>query len=351
MFSSIIKGGFCSSKNFIFAISSIAICVLIYFSAQLFVPLPADKRGAEIEIPHGTSSGRVFELLNQKGLLRDKNIMLFIVEILGADREFKAGHYSFRDSRTPIGVLLDILRGRVIENRITITEGETIWNVAEKLQKAGIMSEEDFFRLNADPGFRSSLDIDAPSLEGYLFPDTYKFPKDYEPEKVIRVMVDNMRSHFTPDILLEMKKSGMTERDVLTLASIIEKEAVVDFERPIISAVYRNRLKKRMRLDADPTSIYGIKDFKDGITRKDLRRDTPYNTYRRRGLPPGPIAAPGIKSIIAAVYPADVPYLYFVSKNNREHHFSKSSREHFKAVQYYRLKRHGVKKSEKNDRT
>jgi len=322
-----------------------------YALAQLFLPFPSEFRDREVEIRRGTSTRHVFRTLEEKGLVRDANLMVLLAKVTGAEGRIKAGYYSFSSSTSPFDVYMTVLRGRVVENTVTIIEGDTVWNVAQRLEEAGIMDRKTFFRLNSDRAFLDSLAIDAPSLEGYLFPDTYRFPKGFAPRKVLEVMVDNMRSKFTPGMYSQMKKMGFNERQVLTMASIIEKEAVVDSERAIISAVYHNRLRKRMRLEADPTAIYGIKDFSEGVTRKDLRRRTPYNTYRRRGLPPGPIAAPGLKSIIAALYPADVPYLYFVSKNNGEHHFSTTTREHFNAVNFYRSEKRRLRKTRDNDRT
>ncbi len=344
----IIKNKIIFSKDFLFVVVSVTLCFLLYLSLQFFLPLPPEKLNVEIEITKGMSSRNVLEMLDERGLVRDRNLVLILLKMTGADRKMKVGYYSFKENRSPSSILSKLIRGDVVQNSVTIIEGETVWNTADRLQEAGIMDKETFFRLNTDVQFRESLGIDAPSLEGYLYPDTYKFPKGFEPDDALRVMVNAMRAKFTDDMSDRMREMRFTEREVLTLASIIEKEAVIDFERPIISAVYNNRLKKRMRLEADPTAIYGIKDFSEGVTRYDLRRNTPYNTYRRRGLPPGPIAAPGLKSITAALYPADVPYLFFVSKNNGEHHFSATIREHFNAVRHYRSEKNRLRKANGN---
>ncbi len=324
-----------ASKRLIFTLSSLALSMVLYVVLQLVVPLPEEKLNVEIEITKGMSAGKTYALLEEKGLLRDRNVLLMIAKLTGTDRKLKAGYYSFSDSGTPLQVFLKLVRGKVIEYTVTVIEGDTIWDVADRLERSGIMERDVFMALNNDRELMDSLDIDAPSLEGYLFPDTYTFPKGYAPHKVVQAMVKRLRSNYTDEMRAQMEKLGFSEREMLAMASIVEKEAAVDFERPIIAAVYHNRLKKKMLLQADPTSIYGIKDFSEGITRYDLKRNTPYNTYVRRGLPPGPIAAPGLKSIVAALYPADVPYLFFVSKNNGEHHFSRTSREHFNAVNYY----------------
>jgi UPF0755 protein len=336
------------SKQFIFVVVSLVISGMLYLTFQLFVPFAGGGEGVEIEIRKGTSLSGALDMLKEHGFIRDKKLMIIIAKLAGVERKLKAGYYSFNEGSTPFSAFCALLQGRVVQQNLTIIEGETIWNAAERLEQAGVMDAETFFSLNADPVFLESLHIDAPSLEGYLFPDTYTFDKGTEPEKVLTVMVNTTRDNFTDDMRSQMEKMDMTEREVLALASIIEKEAVVDFERPIISAVYHNRLKKRMRLEADPTSIYGVKDFSEGVTRYDLKRNTPYNTYRRRGLPPGPIAAAGLKSIIAALYPADVPYLFFVSKNNGEHYFSSTVREHFNAVRRYRSEKYRLQRANNN---
>ncbi|MBC8555829.1 MAG: endolytic transglycosylase MltG [Candidatus Brocadiales bacterium] len=197
-----------------------------------------------------------------------------------------------------------------------------------------------------DEGFLRSLEVDAPSLEGYLYPDTYKFSKGTKPETIFKRMVQRMKENFNRPLRKRSEELGFSENEVLTLASIIEREARHDIERPIISAVFHNRLKKNMRLQADPTVLYGVKNRWKRIRYSDLKRETPYNTYRFKGLPPGPIASPGIKSIRAALYPSDDAYLYFVAKNNGWHYFSESNAEHSKAVVQYQL--NGVKKIKKN---
>jgi len=315
----------------------------LYIFVQLFVPVSLDKEIVEVEIPAGSSYRKAFDILKENHLVRNRLVMIILGRLAGLDRRIKAGYYSFLDGQMPIEVLKALLDGKVVEYTITVVEGDTVWDVAKKLAESRIMTEEEFFDLYKNKSFLASLNINAPSLEGYLFPDTYKFPKGIAPEEVLRVMVRTMRGHFTDKMYERMTQLRYSEREILTLASIVEKEAVVDFERPVISAVYHNRLKKRMRLQADPTAIYGVKDSSEGVTRKDLKKKTPYNTYLKRGLPPGPIGAPGFRSIIAALYPADVPYLYFVSKNNREHFFSESIRDHFNAVNRFRRERSRAK--------
>jgi len=187
--------------------------------------------------------------------------------------------------------------------------------------------------------FIKSLGIEAKTLEGYLYPDTYYFPRWTKAEDVVKAMVNHLRQVYTPEMHAQSEALRMTEVQVLTLASIIEKETGHDAERPLISAVFHNRLRKGLPLQSDPTVIYGIPNFNGNLTRADLARPTPFNTYRIAKLPPGPIASPGVKSIQAALNPAPVKYLFFVSKNDGTHQFSATLGEHNRAVERYQKRR------------
>ncbi len=320
---------------------SVAILFLffIYISVQLFIPSDIGSNQMEIEIPEGSTYKQALEILKNKNLIRDKNLFYGIGIILGIDRKIRAGYYVFWGDMSPFEVFKKLAKGEIIENEITIIEGDSVFEIKDKLVANNIMSAEDFDKLVKDPNFLNSLNIKAPSLEGYLFPETYKFPKGTKPESVLRLMVQKMREEFNDELRRRAEEIGFSENDVLTLASIIEREARIDEERELISAVYHNRIKKGMPLQADPTAVYGIKGKKQRITRDDLKRKTDYNTYIIKGLPPGPIASPGIKSIRAALYPADVPYLYFVSNRDGSHYFSKTLSEHNAAIIRIQAKR------------
>ena len=309
-------------------------------AVELLIPLPIDsKKNREIEIPEGATFRQVLEVLSKEGLVRDKTLFLFIGRISGLDRRVRAGYYPIYGPMSHLDVLKMLKRGQIIEYEIVVVEGDSLREIAEKLSGKGIINKEDFMRLAADKKFLSLYNIDAPTFEGYLFPDTYKIPKGMNHADVVGMMIGRMREKYSGELRIRTSELGLSEREVLTLASIIEKEATVDAEKPLISAVFHNRLRKGMPLQADPTAIYGIKSFSERITKKDLRRKTPYNTYIIKGLPPGPIASPGIKSIIAALYPAEVPYIYFVSNNDGTHSFSVTLREHLSAVESRRKKR------------
>jgi UPF0755 protein len=326
-------------KNIIIILCGVILSYLAYIVIELLVPLPIGNKNIEIKIPEGATFRQAVEILSQEKLTRDKILFIFIGRISGLDRKIRAGYYSITGSLSPLDIFKMLKRGQIIEYEITILEGDSLGEISEKLSEKGIINEKDFMALSSDEDFLASYNIDAPTFEGYLFPDTYKIPKGMDPEDAIGMMINRMREKFSAKLYARASELGLSEREVLTLASIIEKEAVKDEERPLVSAVYYNRLKKGICLQADPTCIYGVKSSEEKITEKDIRRKTRYNTYFIKGLPPGPIASPGIKSIIAALYPADVPYIYFVSNDDGTHHFSVTAEEHLAAVRSYREKK------------
>ncbi len=326
-------------KNIFVALAGGVLCFFVYIAVQLMLPLPVGNKNIEVQIPKGSSFRQAVEVFSKEGLIRDKNLFLFIGRISRIDRKIRAGYYSVYKSMNSFDLLKVLRRGQIIEYEVTVLEGDSLREVGEKLTEKGIADKEKFDGLVYDKNFLSSYHIKAPSCEGYLFPDTYKIPKGMVPEEALGMMINRMREKYSTKLADKASEIGFSEREFLTLASIIEKEAVTAEERPLISAVYHNRLKKGMPLQADPTAIYGVKSSKEKISSTDLKRKTPYNTYIIRGLPPGPIAAPSIKSITAALYPAKVPYIYFVSNNDGTHHFSVSAEEHETAVKAYREKK------------
>ncbi|MEW6585407.1 MAG: endolytic transglycosylase MltG [Nitrospirota bacterium] len=332
-------------------IGGAALLVCLYVIVQLLRPLPVGTTNIEIEIPKGSTFRQVVDILAGKNLIRNKTLFLALGRISGIHRKVRAGYYSIYRSMDTLELLRALRNGQIIEYEITVVEGDSLQEIAGKLSEKGIVGSDAFFRLSKDGFFLAAYDIDAPSFEGYLFPDTYKIPKGMSPEDAIGMMINMMREKMSAGLSDRAIGLGLTENEVLTLASIIEKEAVTDDERPIISAVYHNRLKRNIPLQADPTAIYGVKSSKEKITSEDLKKKTPYNTYTIRGLPPGPISSPGIKSITAALYPAYVPYIYFVSNNDGTHQFSVTASEHTAAVRAYREKKQMEKETEKPGET
>ena len=328
--------------NFKLFLAAFFVLPLIYVSLQLFVPSYVGTTQLEVEIPEGATYKQAINILYKNNLIRDKNIFIILGKLTGLDRKIRYGYYSFWGKMSPFQVFRRLREGKIIEYEITIVEGDSLPEIGAKLAAAKIMTIDNFNELVRDNDFLNFLGIDAPSLEGYLFPQTYKIPKGVNPKTVLKGMVSLFREAYTDELRKRAKEIGWSENRVLTMASIIEKEAITDKERPIISAVYHNRIKLGMQLQADPTAIYGVKSSKLKITIGDLKKKTKYNTYVIKGLPPGPIACPGIKSIIAALYPAKVPYLYFVSQNDGTHYFSKSWAEHAAAIKRIRAARNAA---------
>jgi len=227
---------------------------------------------------------------------------------------------------------------------VIIPEGFNMWKIAARLERKGIVRQIDFLRYAKDPDYaRRILGWDAPRLEGYLYPDTYRFYKNTPPEKVIQRMVKRFKSVFTNTFKRKAEELGWSIHQAMTMASIIEKETGRARERSKISSVFHNRLRRKWKMETDPTVIYGLlPSFNGNLTSKDLHNPHPYNTYKHRGLPPGPIASPGLAAIRAALYPLKTRYMFFVSKNDGTHVFSRTGKEHRKWVQIYQ--RSGRKK-------
>ncbi|MCE5312695.1 MAG: endolytic transglycosylase MltG [Nitrospiraceae bacterium] len=326
---------------------AIPLLFVIYVGVQLFVPLHVNNLQVEVQIPEGANYKQAVSILAQNELIRDKNLFLLLGKIINADKKIKAGYYTFFYQMSPLKAFRTLLAGKIIEYEVTIVEGDSLYEIGKKLAAAKIMSENDFNRLKDDESLLEELEIYAPSFEGYLAPQTYRFPKGAQPSGVFKYMVNTQRESYPDDFKKLAEKRKMTENEIMTLASIIEREAATDSERPIISAVFYNRLRKGMPLQADPTAIYGIKNYSQKVTKNDLRKKTPYNTYVIKGLPPGPISSPGKKAIIAALKPADVKYLYFVSNRDGTHKFSTSLAEHNEAVRAYSGSRSSVKEEDK----
>jgi UPF0755 protein len=324
------------AKNAVFVLVSIIVLVLIYSTLQMTVPRANIYPPIEVEIEKGMSFTEAVNLLKKQGLIQDENPFIALGRVTGLHRRLTPGYYMFFGKVSPWDVFKSLRYGLIITWEITVVEGNTLSDIRENMAEKGVMSGEKFDGLTSDHAFLAGLGIDAPSLEGYLYPDTYRIPKGAKPEEVLEMMVKRLREVYNADLMERTHELGLDELRVLTLASIIEKEAVIDRERPIISAVYHNRLRKGMPLQADPTAIYGIKPQSAGITLSDIKRKSEYNTYYIKGLPPGPIASPGIKSIRAALHPANVPYLFFVSNNDGTHTFSVTLEEHLEAVEAYK---------------
>jgi len=311
---------------------------VIWLRAQLFEPFQSDSAPVtRLDIPTGQNAQQILNRLERAGVLPNARVArLYLVYRLG-DPPLKAGEYEFREPLAATEVLERLIRGDVITHPVTIVEGLTLEETATALERAGFGPRESFLKLMRSPEMIADIDSEAASLEGYLFPETYRFARDTRPEEIVSKLVQTFRDRYDASVapLLAGTPTGPSTHEVVTLASIVEKEAALDDERPIIAAVYRNRLDRGIALYADPTVIYALQlenTWNGNLTRKDLQIESPYNTYRYPGLPPGPICSPGLASLRAAARPADVPYLYFVSRNDGSHVFATTLREHNRNV-------------------
>ncbi len=305
-------------------------------------PVDSRQRNAQpsvFVINPGENFRSITRRLADSGLIRSPFKFRLFARLNGQDKRIKAGEYRLSSTQSPQKILATLIEGKVILYRLTIPEGYTLKQIARSAADAGLTDTNAFLRAANDPRLIQSLKIDAASLEGYLFPDTYHFPRTAQPSTIIRAMVHRLRAIFTPAWKAAAREKKLTIHQVLTLASIIEKETGDPGERALISSVFHNRLKKGMRLESDPTVIYGISDFDGNLTRKHLRTPNPYNTYLNTGLPPGPIANPGAAAIKAALFPAKTRYLFFVARKDGTHQFSTSFAAHKRAVKKYQLTR------------
>jgi UPF0755 protein len=292
-----------------------------------------------IEIKPGSSFARVAKQLQEAGIVSDARRLTLLARWRKTTGQIHAGEYFFETTAKPDEVLARLVAGDIRKFQVTIPEGFNLQEFAARLEKTGVGSASEFLSLCNDPEFLSDLGIKAASLEGYLFPETYTYTSSTTPRQLLLAMVEQLRSQLTPELLKSAEALNLNRHQLITLASIIQKEAGNDMEMPLISAVFNNRLKRGIPLQADPTVIYGIADFNGNITRKDLETPTPYNTYRKRGLPPGPIASPGQFALHAAANPAASKDLYFVARGDGTHQFSATLKEHNRAVRRYQLRR------------
>jgi UPF0755 protein len=294
-----------------------------------------------VEVPQGAGPASISRRLVEAGVIRDTISFRFELARTGAGRRLRAGEYRFEGPMTVKEVVAKIARGDGYLLPITFREGLTIKQMAAIFEAKGFGPAAGFVEAASNARLVASLDPAASDLEGYLFPDTYSLPRHATAEQLVARMVAGVERALTPDLRARAAARGLDVRELVTLASIIEKETGKAGERPLVAAVYSNRLKAGMGLQCDPTVIYALERagrYTGNLTREDLRFDSPYNTYRYAGLPPGPIASPGRASLEAAANPADAPYIYFVSRNDGTHAFASSLNEHNHNVFEYQVK-------------
>jgi UPF0755 protein len=326
----------------IFLISFLLLLLSGLFSFWLlWVPPSGSPPVKIVTIKRGMHLRQISHLLEEEGIIRNSHVFVLLTTTLGKKAKIKAGEYEFQSRLNPFAVLDTLVRGQAKRHLVTIPEGYTLSQIAQLLEDQKIVGKKEFLQKASSSVLIASLGLSSVpigshvTLEGYLFPETYHLYREMDPEEVIKMMVYQFKKHFGVEQVTRALQLGWSEREAVILASIIEKETPLPEEKSVVSAVFHNRLTKKIPLQSDPTVIYGIKDFNGNLTKEDLLRPTPYNTYLRPGLPPSPICNPGKDSLLAALNPAHVPYLYFVSKNDGSHYFSVEIEDHNRAVWRY----------------
>jgi len=311
---------------------------LFYFQASR--PVSDNNQLQTFEIKHGMTLNKVSKELSHQGLIRSSSAFQAIALLQEKQKLIMVGEYNISPSMLPMEILQRITSGKTILHPVTIPEGYRIIEIGDILEKNGLADKEMFIKQTKNIELLKG--IAKISLEGYLFPETYHFGKFTNEKSIVKIMVDTFQERaLNKKFLNRASEMGFSYHEIITLASLIEKETGKDSERKQISSVFHNRLKKNMLLQTDPTVIYAIENFDGNIKKRHLKIDSPYNTYLYKGLPPGPISSPGLKSIIAALYPANTSNLYFVSRRDGSHQFSSTLNEHNQAVEKYQLRKIG----------
>jgi len=326
-------------KRMFVTMMGLFIFVLLSLLFYALTPVSGRHVTSIVNIPKGTSFIESVDLLENAGLMRHRYMFYLLVLSKNVHRHIRAGEYELSTSMSPMDILNKLVRGEIKSYLITIPEDFTVREIADRLAFYKLVDKKVFMDFTSNSKFLRSLKIQGASVEGYLYPETYQFDRSMDTREIIKIMVDQFWKSITPEMYKRAGEIGMSFPEVITLASIIGKESGRNDEKALISAVFHNRLKKGMKLQSDPTAVYNLEFFDGNIKRIHLRKETPYNTYQINGLPPGPIANPAVDSIHAALYPAPVSYLYFVSNNNGSHNFSSNLKDHNQAVLRYQIKR------------
>ncbi|MGZ9137971.1 MAG: endolytic transglycosylase MltG [Candidatus Deferrimicrobiaceae bacterium] len=313
-------------------LASALLCAFLLFDTRP----TGNWEGKLVLVPKGSALPEVVGILQEGGVLPHPVAFRALVLLTFSSRRLHYGEYAFPSPPSDFEAWQRLVRGDVIKYEVTVPPGANLYDVAKLVEEKHLATDEAFLAAAASPAVLRRLEIPGESAEGYLFPDSYILVKPITPEEILEFMVRQFRRKVPPDMEIRAREAGLSLHQVVTIASIIEKETGVAEEKPLVSAVIRRRLALAMPLQMDPTVIYGMKRFDGTVTRKDLRTEGPYNTYLNQGLPPGPISNPGLAALAAALNPSKTEYLYFVSRNDGSHTFSRTLPEHNRAVERFR---------------
>ena len=332
-----------TQKKRIIKISILTFCGLgtlclisLLIGVFLMLPPTSSEEIVNFEVPIGSSSRAIAKQLVEQKLIRSEYAFRIIIRHRGTGRRLRAGIYALRRNMALWHIVDEFEKGQVTLASWTVPEGLTTSGIAELWETTGFGTAEAFREAAESSCLLNQYGLEGKTIEGYLFPNTYKFAKGITAEKAVEMMLNEFKQQWTETFDEEARNLGLTRHEIVTLASVIEKEAQSKSERPRIASVFHNRLTRKWRLQADPTVLYALGNPKRLLTRADLSVDSPYNTYKYRGLPPGPIANPGIDSIIATLRPEKTDYFYFVAIGEGKHHFSKTLSEHNRMIRKIR---------------
>lgn len=316
---------------------SLALAVIAVALSFLLMDAPSREswEPTTVVVPKGIASAEAARILRDEGVLRHPLLFRALVQATFSAKRLQHGEYAFPEPPSVVEVWEKLFRGEATRHTVTIPEGSNLYEIAQVLEGENLADPEEFLEAASSPEVLGELNIPGETAEGFLFPDTYKLDRSMSCRDIIGIMAREFRRRFPSEWEKRAGKEGFSLLQIVTIASIIEKETGVEEEKPLVSAVIRTRLSRRMPLQMDPTVIYGLKRFGSELTKQDLRTPSPYNSYLNRGLPPGPIANPGLSALRAALHPADTDYLYFVSRNDGTHLFSRTLAEHNRGVASY----------------